>query len=180
MFHLLSPYCKSPFHIFFFFLLPKKVQDSIKKMENERVKNLHVGLCEILEEKYKQNVNDLANSKYRWRKYGNACECFAKILIGAGIIITYCESYFNTRYLALVGGALGTIGIVMREFSQYASNESKERTMLLKVSLTEGFHLVSEFLTDPFKMKVPTHEERVSAESFGVEMKATPIKQISS
>jgi len=127
---------------------------------NPRVIKLHGDVSQVLQDDYIQEVSDLAEHRYTWRKASNWTEAGSKILIGSGIVLSYCEGYFRTGYLAIIAGGVGTAGIVMREFSLYAQNESKQREISLRVALTEGYRFVRQFITDPLELKPPSDEEK--------------------
>jgi len=127
---------------------------------NPKVIQLHDNVSQVLQQDYIQEVSDLAKNRYTWRKSSNWTEALSKVLIGTGIIISYCEAYFRTGYLSLIAGGIGTAGIVTREFSLYAQNESKQREISLRVALTEGYRFVRQFLKDPMELKPPSEEEK--------------------
>ena len=120
---------------------------------NANVSKLHQDVCEILQRGYILEVTDLTNRRYSWRKASNWTGGLSKILIGIGVIISFCEGYFRTGYLALIAGVFGTMGMVSKQFSLYALNESKERESALKTTLIEGYRFVRQFLTDPLALQ---------------------------
>ena len=128
--------------------------------KDEKIIGLHNDICQIIQDEYIKEVRDLSKYRVLWRKVGNYTDTASKILVGAGIIIAYCEGYFRTGYLSLIAGSVGTAGVVAREFSHYAQHDSKQREMSLRVALTDGYQYIRQFMNNPLELKAPSLEER--------------------
>lgn len=81
---------------------------------------------------YRRELGSMIRWRDFWKKFGDACEAVAKCLTGVGSILAFASSAIHdptkADILSFVSGSIGTIGLVMLSYSNYAIRESKQRT----------------------------------------------------
>jgi len=90
---------------------------------------------EIIIPSLKEDIQDLAVWRVRWRRIGNHAETLAKLTSGASTILAFSSGSFNNEMLAFVAGSLGTLSLLLLQYAKYAHSESKERDLQLNTYL---------------------------------------------
>ena len=124
------------------------------QMVDVDLNELHININAILKDNYLTEVQDLSSWKFHWRKLGNRADFASKIFVSAGSVVAYTESYFQTGYLALIAGSLGTLALVSRQFALYAHGQSQNRELNLRNVLTEGYRFLTCFVKNPLALEV--------------------------
>ncbi|XWV25557.1 hypothetical protein QJ856_gp0197 [Tupanvirus deep ocean] len=103
------------------------------KMSNPKISQTNIDLVnkirtELVEKTYFDDVKYNIKSKSRWKITGDVTEALSHILTGVAAVLAFAAGFFDYKELSFVAGCLGTISIVLLQFSSYATKESKERT----------------------------------------------------
>ena len=125
---------------------------------------LHININTILKDNYLTEIQDLSSWKFHWRKLGNGADFASKIFVSAGSIVAYTESYFQTGYLALIAGSLGTLALVSRQFALYAHGQSQNRELNLRNVLTEGYRFLTCFVKNPLALEVQSRPNNLETD----------------
>ncbi|XWV26896.1 hypothetical protein QJ857_gp0154 [Tupanvirus soda lake] len=103
------------------------------KMSNLKISQNNIDLVnkirtELVEKTYFNDVKYNIKSKSRWKIVGDIAEAISHILTGVSAVLAFAAGFFDYKELSFVAGCLGTISLVLFQFSYYATKESKERT----------------------------------------------------
>lgn len=92
---------------------------------------------ELIEPTYYQDIKDNLNGRETWKKIGDVTEAISKIFAGLATVAAFAAGFFNITILSFISGCLGTLALVIQQFSTYSYNESKERTNRVNKILTD-------------------------------------------
>lgn len=92
-------------------------------------------ILSIIEPAYVEDVKNAVDGRRTWKKAGDVCEAFSKVLAGIASILAFSSGVYDYRELSFVSGCVGTISIVLGTFGTYANGESRERTIRLNTIL---------------------------------------------
>ena len=92
---------------------------------------------ELIEISYYDDVKKGLHYRYKWKKIGDITEAIAKIVSGLSVVFAFASGFFNISYLSFIAGCLGTLSLVLLQFSSYAFKESSERTRQINKILSK-------------------------------------------
>ena len=78
---------------------------------------------------YKQDILQTINSRNRWSYVSNVCLTISTILIGTSSIFSFSSTSYPNYGLSFIGGSLGVISLVLKEFSSYANKKDHKETL---------------------------------------------------
>lgn len=94
---------------------------------------------DIIAGAYKNEVKSFVRWRDIWKRFGDSCEAISKGLTGVSAVLAFASSAIrDTRtadILSFTSGSIGTIGLVLLTYSNYAIKESRERTQELNTLL---------------------------------------------
>lgn len=124
--------------------LPQATTEQTTRRGNRRLQTRTSRLVsseirDIIASTYKSEVRSSLRWRDIWKKFGDSCEAVAKGLTGISSVLAFASSAIQERktadILSFTAGSVGTIGLVLLTYSNYAIKESKERTEELNVIL---------------------------------------------
>lgn len=89
----------------------------------------------IVQMEITDDIKDKILWKTRWIRIADTLETMSKILAGSCTILSFATTYSQNNMYAFIGGCIGTTGIVLNQFSNYAKKEAKEKTNMLNTNL---------------------------------------------
>ncbi len=84
---------------------------------------------ELIEPTYYDDIKNNLYGRSKWKTISDITETISKILAGITTVLAFAAGFFDMSFLSFMAGCLGTISLVLLQFSSYCSNESKERTI---------------------------------------------------
>jgi len=86
-------------------------------------------MSELIEPAYFNDVEKNIHSREKWKSISDISQTISKVLAGMATVLAFAAGFFNITMLSFIAGCLGTLSLVTQQFSQYALNESKDRTL---------------------------------------------------
>lgn len=103
-------------------------------------------ILEIVQPAYITDIKNAVEGRRVWKKISDVCEASSKICAGAASVLAFSSGVYDFKELSFASGCVGTASIVFSVFSNYASGESRERTIRLNTTLN---HVGLSSLTMP-------------------------------
>lgn len=82
---------------------------------------------EIVYPSIERQLNNSLIWKNKWKKIYQHMDFMSQIILGFATIFDFSESYFDYKWLALIGGSLGVISLILNRFSTFAKKETTEK-----------------------------------------------------
>jgi hypothetical protein len=117
--------------------------ESREQQQHQRRRRVHTrtarligaDIREVLASTYKNEVRSVLRWRGVWKKFGDSCEAISKGLTGVSAVLAFAASAIRDTktadILSFSAGSVGTIGLVLLTYSNYAIKESRERTQEL-------------------------------------------------
>lgn len=87
---------------------------------------------DIVARAYPGEVSSMIRWRDFWKRFGDGCEAVAKGLTGVSAVLAFAASAIRDSktadILSFTSGSVGTIGLVLLTYSNYAIRESRQRT----------------------------------------------------
>ncbi len=110
------------------------LSDNTKLLSDESIQNIKKN---IIEPELIKNVTELASAPRYWRKTANVAQTISQIFVGINIILSFCASGLDLPILSIVAGIVGTIAVVLSQFSSFSEKESRESNTELNILLSK-------------------------------------------
>ena len=117
----------------------RRQQANSRRPQTRTSRLISAEIRDIVAATYKSEVRSSLRWRDIWKKFGDSCEAIAKGLTGVSSVLAFASSAIRDTktadILSFCSGSVGTIGLVLLTYSNYAIKESKERTEELNVIL---------------------------------------------
>ena len=92
-------------------------------------------IMERIRQSYEKDINDNLESRSRCRKLGNSLQTLSQFISVGATIMAFSAGFYDDKILSFISGCLGSLSLAFLKTSDYALNESRERTESLNIIL---------------------------------------------
>ena len=92
-------------------------------------------IMERIRQSYEKDINENLESRSRCRKLGNSLQTLSQFISVGATIMAFSAGFYDDKILSFVSGCLGSLSLAFLKTSDYALNESRERTESLNIIL---------------------------------------------
>ena len=92
-------------------------------------------IMERIRQSYEKDINENLESRSRCRKLGNSLQTFSQFISVGATIMAFSAGFYDNKILSFISGCLGSLSLAFLKTSDYALNESRERTESLNIIL---------------------------------------------
>ena len=92
-------------------------------------------IMERIRQSYEKDINENLESRSRCRKLGNVLQTFSQFISVGATIMAFSAGFYDDKMSSFVSGCLGSLSLAFLKTSDYALNESRERTESLNIIL---------------------------------------------
>lgn len=117
---------------------PITIADNAQLLSEESIKYVKKN---ILEPELINDIRKLSTAPRYWRTTANVSQTLSQIFVGVNIILSFTSTGMHMPILSILAGIVGTIAIVLAQFSSFSEKESKESNMELNILLTKVLHV---------------------------------------
>ena len=92
-------------------------------------------IMEKIRQSYEKDINENLESRSRCRKLGNSLQTLSQFISVGATIMAFSAGFYDDKMLSFISGCLGSLSLAFLKTSDYALNESRERTESLNIIL---------------------------------------------
>lgn len=92
-------------------------------------------IMERIRQSYEKDINENLESRSRCRKLGNSLQTLSQFISVGATIMAFSAGFYDDKILSFISGCLGSLSLAFLKTSDYALNESRERTESLNIIL---------------------------------------------
>tara|TARA_A100001015_G_C15005384_1_gene720406 strand:+ start:516 stop:914 length:399 start_codon:yes stop_codon:yes gene_type:complete len=92
-------------------------------------------IMERIRQSYEKDINENLESRSRCRKLGNSLQTLSQFISVGATIMAFSAGFYDDKMLSFISGCLGSLSLAFLKTSDYALNESRERTESLNIIL---------------------------------------------
>ena len=92
-------------------------------------------IMEQIRQSYEKDINENLESRSRCRKLGNSLQTLSQFISVGATIMAFSAGFYDDKILSFISGCLGSLSLAFLKTSDYALNESRERTESLNIIL---------------------------------------------
>lgn len=102
----------------------------ITSINNDIIQDISIKskIKKLIQDTYYNDIERFISGRHWWLVTSNVTETAAKVCAGLSTAVAFAAGFFNIPILPFIAGCLGTLALVLLQFSGYSKNESKERT----------------------------------------------------